>query len=353
MQAVARLYSSHHEKVVGMEISSNQPRKLSNSVRDFAFGNPILVLIIILFIGACLFVPNFLTPFNLQNFVLQGIDIAIVAIGVTFVVLNGGIDFSSTAILSLGSVTGAYIMAKSPLAGTPWAIPLGILGTIAIGAIVGSINGFSVVVFKMPSFIATLATMMVANGVAVYFTSIVSETAAINGLPSAFFVVAGSSHHLYIPIILTLVIAGVTHWLLTYTIFGRRVYATGTNPKTSFVSGIPVKKVIFTLMLISGLLAGVEAVYATARNLSGLPSLGDKVFIDIIAAIIIGGTSIFGGSGGIKQTMYGVIFITLLNNVVNLLGVDWTIISLLKGVLVLVAAVIDVVSRRLELMRQW
>jgi ribose/xylose/arabinose/galactoside ABC-type transport system permease subunit len=205
----------------------------------------------------------------------------------------------------------------------------------------------------MPSFIATLASMMVANGLAVYFASVVSETAAINGLPSAFFVVAGDKGNLLIPILLTVACSAVTYWLLSSTIFGRHVYATGTNPKTSFISGVPVKKTIFMLMLISGLFAGVEAIYATARNQSGLPSLGDKVFIDIIAAIIVGGTSIMGGSGGIKQTLYGVIFITLLNNVVNLLGVDWTIISLLKGVLVLVAAVIDVVTRRLELMRKW
>ncbi|HEY3344149.1 MAG TPA: ABC transporter permease [Anaerolineaceae bacterium] len=336
-----------------MEIGVEQPKKFSNALRTFVYENPILVLIIILFIGACLFVPHFLTPFNLQNFVLQAIDIAIVAIGVTFVVLNGGIDFSSTAILSLGSVFGAYVMAKSPLAGTPWGIPVGILSMVAVGGLVGAVNGLSVVFLKMPSFIATLASMMVANGLAVYFASVVSETAAINGLPSAFFVVAGDKGNLLIPILLTVACSAVTYWLLSSTIFGRHVYATGTNPKTSFISGVPVKKTIFMLMLISGLFAGVEAIYATARNQSGLPSLGDKVFIDIIAAIIVGGTSIMGGSGGIKQTLYGVIFITLLNNVVNLLGVDWTIISLLKGVLVLVAAVIDVVTRRLELMRKW
>lgn len=324
-------------------------RKLLSSVVPFVMVNPILILIIILFVGACLFVPHFLTPFNLQNFVLQAIDIAIVSIGVTFVVLNGGIDFSCLAVLSLGSVMCAYVMAKSPLASTPWGIPVGILAALVVGLIFGALNGFSVVVLKMPSFIATLASMMVGTGFAVYFVSIVSETAAINRLPPAFFIVGGAEGHIIIPILLTCVVAAVTHWLLTSTIFGRRLYAIGTNPRTSFVSGLPVKKTIFLIMLISGFIAGIEAVYLTARNQSGLPSLGDKVFIDIIGAIIIGGTSIFGGSGGIKQTIYGVMFITLMNNVVNLLGVDWTVISLLKGILILVAATVDVVSRRLEL----
>ena len=150
-----------------MEMGMKQ-NKLLSSFKSFATDNPLLFLIVNLFIGACLFVPHFLSPFNLANFVLQGIDIAIVAIGVTFVVLNGGIDFSCTAVLSLGSVFGAYIMAKSPLADTPWGIPVGILGMLLVGGRVVSLNGFSVVVLKMPSFIATLASMMVASGRAVY-----------------------------------------------------------------------------------------------------------------------------------------------------------------------------------------
>ncbi len=174
-----------------------QKNKVFSSIMHFVIGNPILTLIILLFAGACLFVPKFLTPFNLQNFVLQAIDIAIVAMGVTFVVLNGGIDFSCTAVLSLGSVMCAYFMAKSPLAGTPFGIPAGILAALVVGLIIGAWNGFSIVVLKMPSFIATLASMMVGTGFAVYFVSIVAETAAINRLPREFFVVGGDQgrHH--------------------------------------------------------------------------------------------------------------------------------------------------------------
>jgi ribose/xylose/arabinose/galactoside ABC-type transport system permease subunit len=102
-------------------------------------------------------------------------------------------------------------------------------------------------------------------------------------------------------------------------------------------------------MLLSGLYAGIQSIIATARNQAGLPSLGDRVFIDIIASIIIGGTSVMGGAGGVKQTIYGVLFITLLNNVVNLLGMEWYVISLVKGFLVLFAAFVDVFTRRYEL----
>ncbi len=325
--------------------------KVLISLKSFALGNPILLFVTAFFILAMLFVPNFLTAYNLKNLVLQAIDIMIVAAGVTFVVLNGGIDFSATSVMALGSVVGAYIMALSPLAGTPWAIPVGILAMLAIGALVGAINGFSVTVLKMPSFIATLATMMVGSGVAVWFTSLVAEKASIYGLPEQFFIIGGDQGYILVPVIITLVVLVFTHWLLTKTLFGRRIFAVGSNPKTSFVSGIPVKKTIFMLMLMSGLYAGLGSIIATARNQAGIPSLGDKVFIDIVASIIIGGTSVFGGSGGVKNTIYGVVFITLMNNVVNLLGVDWYVISLVKGILIFIAAFVDIFTRRLEALR--
>ena len=331
-----------------MEVPMELRRKKYFDVAlSFIASNSILLLLTTMFLGAMLFVPNFATAFNLKNLVLQAIDIVIVAAGVTFVVLNGGIDFSCTSVLALGSVVGAYIMALSPLADTPWAIPVGILAMLAIGAIVGAINGFSVVVLKMPSFIATLATMMVAGGVAVWFTSLVAEKASIYGLPDSFFVIGGDRGLIIVPLLLAVVVLFGLHWLLTNTLFGRRIYAIGTNPRTAHISGMPVKKTIFWIMLISWLAAGLGSVIATARNQAGLPSLGDKIFIDIVAAIIIGGTSIFGGFGGVKQTVYGVLFITLMNNVVNLLGIDWYVISLIKGLLVLIAAFMDVFTRRL------
>ncbi len=323
-----------------------------DSLRIFAVENSILLFLVVMFVGATLFVPHFTTIFNLKNLLLQAIDIIIIAAGVTFVVLNGGIDFSATSVIALGSVFGGYIMAKSPLAGTPFAIPVGILVMLAVGALVGAINGFSVSKLKIPSFIATLATMMIGSGVAVWFTSLVSEKASISGLPEAFFIIGGDQGYIWLPILIAVVVLLFTHWLLKYTLFGRQIYSIGTNPKTSFISGIPVTRNLFLIMLLSGLYAGLQSIISTARNQAGIPSLGDKIFIDIIASIIIGGTSVLGGSGGVKQTVYGVFFITLLNNVVNLLGIDWYVISLIKGILVLVAAFIDIFSRRIEEMRR-
>lgn len=318
------------------------------ALRTFAVDNPILLILVAFFALSVLFVPNFVTPFNLKNLLLQTTDIILVAVGVTFVVLNGGIDFACTSVLALGSVVGAWIMTTSPVASSPLAIPIAIVAMIASGALLGVVNGFSVVVLKMPSFIATLATMMIGSGAAVWFTSIVAERASIYGLPNAFFILGGDGGHTFVPVIIAVVAVIFAHWLLTYTLFGRHVYAVGTNPKTAFISGIPVKRTVFMIMLISGVYAGLGSIIATARNQAGLPSLGDKVFIDIIASIIIGGTSVFGGAGSVIKTVYGVLFITLMNNVVNLLGMDWYVISLVKGGLVLLAALIDLFSRRLE-----
>ncbi len=338
-----RMTSTEHPTSPGAV--AQQPRRAS----PWDYISPIFLLLIVMFVVSYFLVPNFSTRFNLTNLVLQANDIMIVAVGLTFVVLNGGIDFSVTSIMALSSVFGAYVMAISPLAGTPWAIPVGLVVMMGVGAVVGVVNGFSVTRFKMPSFIATLATMMVGGGVAVWFTSTVSARSSINGLPDAFFVLGGDGGRLWVPVTITVVVLLFAHWLLTYTAFGRRVYAVGTNPRTAHVSGLPVKSTIFWLMVLSALFAALQGINATARNQAGIPSLGDRVFIDIIAAVIIGGTSVFGGAGGIRQTVYGVLFITLLNNVVNLMGVEWYVISLIKGILVLIAAFLDIWTRRREL----
>lgn len=323
-----------------------QIQYLKKDIKAFASENTILIFLVICFMASIFLVPKFMTQYNLTNLLLQTTDLLIVACGVTFVVLNGGIDFSATAVLSLGSVVGAYIMALSPLKGSPLAIPIAIIAMICTGVIIGSLNGISVVILKIPSFIATLATMMIANGIAVWFTSVVAPKASIYGLPDQFLIFGGSNKKYFVPILIAAIVLGFSFWLLKYTLFGRRVYSVGTNPKTSFISGIPVKRTIFMMCLLSGIFAGIASITLTARNEAGLPSLGDKVFIDIIASIIIGGTSVFGGFGGVKQTLYGVLFISLMNNVMNLIGIDWYVVTLIKGIFIFVAAFADIFIRR-------
>jgi ribose/xylose/arabinose/galactoside ABC-type transport system permease subunit len=271
---------------------------------------------------------------------LQSSDLLIISCGLTFVVLNGGIDFSVTSILTLGSVVGAYIMALSPLAPVPaYSIPLAIVVMMGIGLLVGVVNGLSVTKLKMPSFVATLATQLIILGLAVQFTSMVSDTSSIAGLPEAFFVLGGEGRFFFVPILIAFSVWLVSYWLLGRTIFGKRVYAIGVNPRVSFISGLPVKRTIVLLMVISGLFAGVASIIATARNQVGMSSLGDKMFLTTIASVIVGGTSTSGGLGGVHKTLLGVLFITLLNNAMNLLGVGWYTMMIVLGVLIILSAV--------------
>jgi ribose/xylose/arabinose/galactoside ABC-type transport system permease subunit len=301
---------------------------------------PILPLLLLSFIGAMLFVPYFCSVGNLRNYLLQSSDLLIISCGLTFVVLNGGIDFSVTSILTLGSVVGAYIMALSPLSPTPSiSIPVAITVMTGIGLLVGTLNGLAVTRLKMPSFVATLATQLIIGGLAVQFTSMVSTTSSIAGLPEGFFVLGGEGRFFFVPILIALSVWLFSWWLLERTLFGKRVYAIGVNPKASFISGLPVKRTIFLLMVISGALAGLASVIATARNEVGMSSLGDKMFLTTIASVIVGGTNTSGGHGGVMRTLLGVLFITLLNNALNLLGVGWYTMMIVLGGLILLSAI--------------
>lgn len=299
-----------------------------------------LPLLVVSFALATFLVPHFLTVYNLRNLLLQSADLLIVSCGLTFVVLNGGIDFSVTSVMTLASVMGAYIMALSPLAPVPaYSIPVAIVVMMGIGLLVGVVNGLSVTKLKMPSFVATLATQLIILGLAVQFTSMVSDTSSIAGLPEAFFVLGGEGGFFLVPILIAFSVWLVSYWLLGRTIFGKRVYAIGVNPRVSFISGLPVKRTIVLLMVISGLFAGVASVIATARNQVGMSSLGDKMFLTTIASVIVGGTSTSGGLGGVHKTLLGVLFITLLNNAMNLLGVGWYTMMIVLGVLIILSAV--------------
>lgn len=300
---------------------------------------PIAPLLAVTFVLAALFVPHFCTAYNLKNFLLQSSDLLIISCGLTFVVLNGGIDFSVTSIMALGSVVGAWIMALSPLAPNPaLSIPVAIVAVLAIGLVVGLVNGFSVTALKMPSFVATLATQLIVAGVAVQIASMVSQGSSIAGLPEAFFVLGGEGSFFWVPILIAVAVWAFSYWLLKFTLFGKQVYATGVNPKVSYISGIPVKRTIVLLLVISGLFAALAAVIATARNQVGMASLGDQMFLTVIASVIVGGTSTAGGSGGVGKTLLGVLFITLINNAMNLLGVGWYTIMIVLGVLIIISA---------------
>ena len=319
------------------------------TIKSVTLAYPILIFLFIALLFCIIFVPNFATAFNLRNLSLQITDTLIIACGLTFVVLNGSIDFSATSILALSSIVGAYIMAISPFSESPaLAIPLAVIVMILIGAIVGAVNGISVIRLKIPAFIATMSTMLIGSATAIWLASVVSEHASssIGGLPRAFFVLGGLGNAFFIPIAISLLVILFADWLLKKTKFGRQVYAVGTNPKASFISGMPVKRTIFFLFLISGTFAGIQSVLLTARNQAGISGMGSTIFIYLIASVIIGGTSVTGGFGGVRQTFLGVLFISLMNNGMNMLGVEWYIIALFQGILIFIATLFDYLIKK-------
>lgn len=306
------------------------------------------------------FIPRVLSSYNLQNVLSNTWPLLAVAIGQTFVLIVAGIDLSQTSIMAVTSVVGATIMAeqfdpvlfsKSPLwgiiigegggllSGSMAAVPVAILVMLAIGMIIGFINGFSIAYFKMPPFIVTLVSMMFFSALAKY----IPKSENIRHLPEAFIKIGnGKLGPVPIPLIITITLAVMAHFLLSKTLFGRKVYATGINEKTAVISGISAKKIKVAVYMLSGLFAAVGAILYSGRLEMGRPTLGSTLLLDIVGANIIGGISLYGGKGKITWTFFGVFFFIILANTLNLLNIPFYFIDVVKGSVILIAAVLDI-----------
>ena len=291
------------------------------------------------------FVPNFATLYTMRNIMSQVCVLLTVACGVQFAVLNGGVDFSSTAVIALAAVVGASIMSETTgyLAGQWYAIPCAVGVMLSIGLIFGLVNGFSIIIFKMPSFNVTMATQMVGAGLALNYT----KGQTIGVLPPAFTALGSKSLWIFpYAAIFTAIVVVVTHIILSRTRLGRQIYAVGTNPKTSQISGISVKATIVKLFVISGLCASCASILTVAQMESAAAGFASTMFIDIMASIIIGGTSPFGGRGRIIDTVMGALLVILITVSMNLLEVKWFVISIIKGCIILFAANIELIRQR-------
>lgn len=306
----------------------------------------IIWFILVFLVVAIIAVPNFATVNNIKNILSQSCVLLTVACGVHFAVLNGGVDFSSTSIIALSSVVGASIMSETSgyLAGKWYAIPVALLAMVAIGAVFGIVNGIAVTQFKMPSFIATMATQLIGTGIAVIY----SGGKTIGGLPDSFCTFGGGSFLGVIPnvLILALVVMLVSHIICSRTLYGRRLYSVGTNPKAALISGIPVKKTIFFIFILSGVCASMAGIIMMGQMQSGASSYGTTLFNDIMGSIIVGGTSPAGGVGKIPNTVLGAVLIILINIALNLLNTPYFIITMIKGLIILFAASVEVFRKR-------
>lgn len=280
----------------------------------------------------------FLSTGNLRNVLNQMVLLAIVSFGGTFVILGRQIDLSVGAGAAVVSVVAAGVMHAT--GSIPTALGLGVL----VGALVGVLNGLVATVFEVPAFIGTLGMMVILRGLALHWTN----GGIISGLPRAFDDLA-SARLLGLEYIVWLMVLtfAVLYIVQRQTTFGLHVFAVGGNPEAARLAGIPVKRVRFLTFAISGVTMGLAGVALLARTESGQPNGAYLLELYSVAAVVMGGTSLFGGRGSITRTLWGVLLIEVLQNGLDLNGVGFDFQQIIIGLVFIAAASVDFVRRRL------
>jgi ribose/xylose/arabinose/galactoside ABC-type transport system permease subunit len=328
---------------------------LSNAV-DFATSKPgasrlqrvffsqHLVLWLSVLYGLILapFTPGFVSSENLLNILVSLLPLFLVALGQTFVLIAGGIDLSVTSVIALTSVVGAKVMSHQNgwLADRLWAGPCAVLVMLALGAGIGGLNGLAITRLRMPAFIVTLTGMMFFSGLAIWFT----QSKNIGGLPESFNRLGGNP---WLAFSITAVAGGFAHLMLTRSLFGRWLFAAGHNARAAHISGVPVGGMVVAAYVVSGFCAALASVLYTGQAETGSPVLGQRVLLDVIGATILGGTSLFGGKGKVFWTLCGVLFLKLVDNSLNLLNLSIFTITMVKGGVILFAAILDATRHRI------
>ncbi len=287
----------------------------------------VLLLIVLSFLS-----DSFLTLSNLLNVTRQVSINAILAAGMTFVILTGGID------LSVGSVLAVSGAIMAGLLSTGKDLLVGIGGGIAVGALLGLMNGLVIAKGKVQPFIATLAMLTIARGATLVYT----DGRPITGLPDGFvWLGAGELLHVPVPIFIMGATFIISYVLLTQTVLGRYVYAIGGNEEAARLSGVNVTVYKTVVYVIGGLFSAVSAIVLTARLNSAQPTAGSGFELDAIAAVVLGGTTLAGGEGSIGGTLLGALIIGVLNNGLNLLNVSSFYQLVVKGIVILLAVLLD------------
>ncbi len=310
---------------------TNKRRSSSDSILWLCLGYYILMALI---------TPGFFTLNNSWNLLYNFLPLMIIAIGQTFVMLTAGIDLSVTAIVAVASVVGGYAMsADSSLFASPGlSILIGVVSMLLVGVVIGLFNGLAVAILKMPAFMVTLTSMLFFSGLAVWLT----QSQNIYNLPDALVTFPYTRFlGLPLPAYVGLLVIISTYYLLNKTIYGEWIYAVGVNPRTAVVSGIRLNRTLILVYVLSGICAAVGALLYTARLETGSPVMGQNILLDVIGAVVIGGTSLFGGKGKIEWTAAGALLMTMLDNSLNLLGLSFFLIMIFKGAIILLTTLLN------------
>jgi ribose transport system permease protein len=306
----------------------SRPTLFSKYARQFGTLAGLLGLCIVLWI----LTPHFLTFSNLLNVAQQTSINAIIAVGLTYVIISGGIDLSVGSLVAFSGVVLASLLQRE----VPF--PIAMAGSLAVGLACGLVNGVLITLGRLPPFIATLGMMSVARGGALLYT----DGRPISGFPDSFrWLATGEVLFVPVPVILMLVVYGVAHFVLRRTKFGRYTFAIGGNEEAALLSGVRVRLYKTFVYGLGGLLSALAAAVLTARLNSAQPIAGINYELDAIAATVIGGTSLMGGQGSVIGTLIGALIMGVLRNGLNLLGVSSFIQQVVIGAVIILAVLMD------------
>lgn len=292
-----------------------------------------LVILLVLVAAFSVASGQFLSADNLVTVALQTSILAIVAIGMTFTIITGGIDLSVGSVVALAGAVAAGLATRQGLS-TPLAIGAGLL----VGMVVGAASGMLVAFGRLPPFVATLATMAIARGLTLVYT----QGRPIAGLSASFiFLGSGNLGGIPVPVFVLVLVAVIAYVLLAQTPFGLHLYAIGGGEETARLAGISVNREKILVYVISGFCSGLAGIILTGRLWSAQPNAGVLMELDAIASAVLGGTSLAGGTGGILGTLAGSFIIGVLSNGLNLLAVPSYTQQVVKGLVFILAVVLD------------
>lgn len=308
------------------------------ALRGAGTASPVVLLTLAAIVLFAFLEPRFLSAYNIWNVLEQTSALGLMAIGLAVVLLLGGIDLSIPAVMASAAVVGATVMVATQ---NPWLGPPVMIG---VGMACGLLNGIAVGVLGLVPFAVTLATLTLAGGFAVWMT----DGTSIYGMPYQF-----SSNvmmrlgDLPLAVAAFLGFVALTHWAVRSSLIGRWLYAVGTNRRAARVVDMPIRLVELGAYVFAGLTAGLAAILLTARIDSAAASMGsESVVLDVVAAAVIGGVSIYGGRGTLLGAAIGALFIVIVGNGLNLLGFDYFTAIVVKGTIILAAIALDAALTR-------
>jgi ribose/xylose/arabinose/galactoside ABC-type transport system permease subunit len=328
-----------------METANSKQQFVKNIFKKYMME----IILIIMFIGLSVFATGFLTSNNILNIFRSMAIVGVIAFGMTLVIVNGEIDLSVGSTIALSAVVTAIVASKLTAAGlsATAATILAIITSLVMGGVIGLFNGFIRAQFKIPTFIITLAMLNVLYGIAATLSKgfpVTIKAPWYSQIGAGTILSFGDFRGIPVPAIWLIIVFAIIWVVMSKTRFGREIYAVGGNPEAARLSGINIKKVKIVIMVVVQVLAAFAGIILSSQVMAGSPQFGKGYEMDVIAAVIIGGTSLFGGVGKAWGTFIGIIFLGVIINGMTLLGVDDYVKYIVRGSLILIAVLINTIQ---------